>query len=95
MYNTDMSEIRISSTDLVRSIGDVLGRLRYRGESFVIEKNGAPVAILAPYPEERKSSLREILRSWVEAGQPDMELADMLEEIGRGDRPPEDPWESP
>jgi hypothetical protein len=53
------------------------------------------VAILTPYPGERRSSLKDVMRSWVEAGEPDEELADLLEEAGRRDRPPEDPWEPP
>ena len=48
LFNTDMSETRISSTSLVRSIGDVLGRVHYRGESFVIECNGKEIAVLSP-----------------------------------------------
>ena len=90
-----MAEIHISSTELARSIGDVLGRLRYRGDSFIIEKNGTPVARLAPYPGEQRSSLKDIVRTWMEAGEHDETLADLLEEVGRNDRPPEDPWESP
>ena len=89
-----MSEIRISSTELARSIGDVLGRLRFRGDSFIVEKNGTPVAILSPYPGEPGRGLRNALRSWIDAGEPDDELGDLLEEVGRRDPLPEDPWES-
>jgi hypothetical protein len=90
-----MSEIRISSTELARSIGDILGRVRYRGDSFVVEKSGSPIAILAPYPGKPKRCIKDVLRSWVDAGERDAEFADLLEEIGRRDTPPEDPWESP
>ena len=38
----------ISATALARRLGDVLGRIRYRGESFVIERNGVAVARLVP-----------------------------------------------
>ncbi len=37
-------ELRISVTDLARRLGDVLGRVRYRGDSFLVERNGALVA---------------------------------------------------
>lgn len=89
-----MSEIRISTTELVRSIGEVLGRFRFGGESFIVEKNGKPVAILSPYPATTKRSLKETLRAWVGAGELDERLADLLDEVGRSDAPLEDPWVS-
>jgi hypothetical protein len=41
--NAGMVTRRISATELARKLGDVLGRVRYRGESFIVERNGAPV----------------------------------------------------
>ena len=89
-----MSEVRISSTELARSIGEILGRLRYGGETFIIERNGKPIAVLSPYPADGKRSLREIAREWIEADENDPGFADVLEDIGRADAPLEDPWES-
>ena len=100
-----MTETRISSTELARSIGEILGRLRYGGESFIVEKNGEPVAVLRPYPgldrppsrasEDRPaqatSSLADVLRAWAE-GDPDPAWADLLKELGRADAPVDDPW---
>ncbi len=95
MYTTDMRDTHISTTELARSIGDILGRLRYRGESFIVEKNGTPIAILAPYGAGRGTGLKATLQGWVDAGEQDEKLATLLEEIGSGDTPLEDPWESP
>ncbi len=88
-----MTEIRISSTELARSIGEILGRLRFRGDSFIIERNGRPIARLTSYAAEQHRGLRETLRAWVEAGPQDEELADLLDEVGRHDELPENPWE--
>lgn len=41
-------ESRITATELARRLGDVLGQVRYRGDSFVIERHGVAVARLAP-----------------------------------------------
>jgi len=41
----------VSAMDLRRSIGELLTRVRYGGESFVIEKNGEPVAALISIEE--------------------------------------------
>jgi prevent-host-death family protein len=84
---------RISATELARKLGDVLGRVRYRGESFLVERNGAPVARLEPVPGAPAATLREALAAW-RSGGPDAALAEALERVGDADRAPENPWGS-
>jgi len=86
-------EHRISATELARKLGDVLGRIRFRGDSFLIERNGEPVARLIPLPESRVVTLHEALRAWIEAGEPDPGFADDLERVQAADREPENPWD--
>lgn len=87
-------EHRISATELARKLGDILGRVRYRGDSFVVERNGDPVARLVPLPEKGISSLREALGAWQGAGEPDLGFAEDLQRIRAADRPPENVWAS-
>jgi prevent-host-death family protein len=87
-------EHRISATELARRLGDVLGRVRYRGDSFVVERNGDPVARLTPLPGAPAGSVREALAAWTSLNAPDAEFADLLERVGAADRPPENPWGS-
>jgi antitoxin (DNA-binding transcriptional repressor) of toxin-antitoxin stability system len=88
-------ELRISATALARRLGDVLGRIRYRGDAFVIEKNGVAVARLAPLgPPASPPPLRDALAAWRAAGPPDAAFADDLDAVGERDRPPLDPWAS-
>lgn len=87
-------EQRISSTELVRRLGDVLGRIRYRGDSFVVERNGEAVARLVPVADAPATTLGEALLAWTGAAPLEPEFADALEEVNRADRPPEDPWGS-
>lgn len=87
-------EHRISATELARRLGDVIGRVRYRGDSFVVERNGDPVARIVPVPGNAASSLREALAGWRGAGEPDPSLADDLERIGAADRLPGNAWAS-
>ena len=84
---------RISATELARKLGDILGRVRYRGESFIVERNGTPVARLEPVAGVPVTTVRAALTAW-RAAEPDLELADALERVGSADRPPEDPWAS-
>ena len=41
-------ETKITATDLAKSLSDVLNRVRYRGERFLVERNGEPVAAVLP-----------------------------------------------
>jgi prevent-host-death family protein len=87
-------EHRISATELARTLGDVLARVRYRGDSFLVERNGDPVARVSPVPEGSPTTLREALAAWRSVGPPDPDFADALEEANRLDWPPDDPWAS-
>ena len=85
---------RISATELARSLGDVLARVRYRNDEFVVERNGEPVARLVPEAGGSVTSVREAFRAWCEVGERDPTFADDLELVGALDRPADDPWAS-
>jgi prevent-host-death family protein len=87
-------EKRISATDLARRLGDVLGRIRYRGESFTIERNGKPVARLTPIRESHSGTAGEAFGAWKRAVGSDPTLAEDLERVRAADRPPRNPWDS-
>jgi prevent-host-death family protein len=42
----------LTAADLARRLSDILNRVRYRGERFVVERNGEPVAVLVPLGSE-------------------------------------------
>jgi prevent-host-death family protein len=87
-------EHRISSTELVRRLGDVLSRVRYLGDSFTVERSGDPVARLVPVPGASATTLSEALAAWSETGEPDLGFADAMERVNAADQPPEDAWAS-
>ena len=41
-------ETTITATELARSLSDVLNRVKYRGETFKVVRNGEVVAVLKP-----------------------------------------------
>ena len=90
-----MDSLRISSTELARATGAILNRVRFRGESFIIEKNGKEIAVLSPREPRAKKSLREVLGTWLEGRAKDPGWGRLLEEVNQKDRPLEDPWGSP
>jgi len=79
---------------LARRLGDVIGRVRYRRESFVVVRNGDPVARLVPVTTSQLPNLKDIFEAWRAAGPPDESFADDLERVGAADRPPANPWAS-
>lgn len=87
-------ELRISATELARKLGDVLGKVRFRGDVFVVERNGQPVAKLSPHPSQSSATLREAFAGWVGAAATDEHFADDLERVNRADRRPTNPWAS-
>lgn len=86
-------EEHIPATRLARNLGDVLARIRYRGESFVVEKNGVPVARMVPIEPPKQITVGEFIRLWTARG-PDPEFARALEKVNAADRPVELPWGS-
>jgi prevent-host-death family protein len=83
---------RISATDLARRLGDVLGRVRYRGDTFLVERNGVPVARISP-AGAGAATLGEALLAWRTAAPTDPSFAEALERVRKADREPRDPWE--
>jgi len=69
---------RITATELARNLSDILNRARYKGERFVIERNGETLATLEP--ATKTPSWREFVEWWVN-NRPDDKFADDLEAI--------------
>ena len=88
--------ITVSASDAARGMGDLLGRVRYRGESFLIKRGRAVVAQLGPPPAPGVTG-RELARAWREM--PHMTSAEALlfdKDVRAfrraANRPPRDPW---
>lgn len=95
LYNTESMEHTISATEFARTLGDILARVRYRHDSFIVERNGTPVARVVPVDAVgREATLGEALAAWCGAAPADPSFADDLARIGAADRPPANPWES-
>lgn len=87
-------EHRISSTDLVHRLGDVLGRVRYLGDTFTIERGGVPIARLVPMPGATLTTIRKAFAAWSGTGEAEATFANALERVNAADQPPEESWAS-
>lgn len=82
---------RIAATRRARGLGDILGRIRYRAESFLVERNGMLVARIGPVKPENPAMLREVVEAWTSI-EADDELASDLAAVGAAEAPSRDPW---
>lgn len=88
-------EHTIRATDLARNLGDVLSRVRYRRDSFVVKRNGRPVARVVPIEDDTEdATLGEALSIWCDGAASDPAFADDLDAINSSDTPPNNRWES-
>jgi antitoxin (DNA-binding transcriptional repressor) of toxin-antitoxin stability system len=71
---------RISATEAARSFSELMNRVRYRGESFIVERSGKPICEILPAQPARFSGtdLASLLRSMPH---PDEEYLDIVEEL--------------
>jgi prevent-host-death family protein len=86
-------ENTVTATELARNLGDILGKVRYRHETFIVERNGEPIARLVPLSSRNAVGLAEGLRAWRATAGHDPSFADDLERVNAADRPPRNPWE--
>jgi antitoxin (DNA-binding transcriptional repressor) of toxin-antitoxin stability system len=73
-------KVRISATETARRFSELMNRVRYRGESFIVERGGKPVCEILPVRPTRFSGrdLADLLRS---LPKPDAEYLDLVERL--------------
>ena len=92
-YNQIIMESHISATDAVRNFSDLLNRIRYRGEEFVIERGGEPICRMVPVGP-KKCTVADLVHILRTAPKPDPGYWDDLEDIIKNQPPvQESPWE--
>jgi prevent-host-death family protein len=70
----------ISATEAARKFSELMNRVRYRGESFVVERGGKPICEILPArpPSFSGAELVRLLRS---LPKPDKEYLAVVEEV--------------
>lgn len=90
-----MKKVAISVTEAARNLADCINRAHYQNVTFILLKNGAPVARLVPDPEAKVCAGRDLVEAL--AG---IELSEKEARAWRRDRlnsrntlmPPSDKW---
>lgn len=88
--------MRISATMASRTFADLLNRVRYRGERFVIVRGGEEVAELGPSAGAgRRTTLADVVALTRSLGSAGTGFAEDLEAVQAAQPAlPEDPWAS-
>ena len=86
--------IRISATEATRAFSDVVSRVKYRGEAFLVEKGGEPVCRIEPVGP-RGCTGAELLHLFGEMPSPDPEYVALTKDMVRKQPkvPRKSPWE--
>jgi prevent-host-death family protein len=85
-------ESHISATAAARSLSELLNRVRYRGESFVVERGGEPVCRIVPARPAR-CTVADLVRALKAAPSPDADYLDAVEAVTKKQpKVPRDPW---
>lgn len=83
----------VSATEAVRTFSDLLNRIRYRGEEFLVERAGEPVCRMTPAAPTRTLSLRDLASLLREVPKPDAGYASDVRRAARSQgRAPRSPW---
>ena len=74
----------ISATKAARAFSDLLARVRYRGEEFVIEKGGEPMCRVVPVGARNvRSTAAEFAQALARFPHPDRAYLDVVEKLAR------------
>jgi len=83
----------ISATQAARTFADLLNRVRYHGEAFVIERGGEPMCEISPCKPPSCTGV-ELLALLQALPKPDRDFWDAVEKASRQTPAvPESPWE--
>lgn len=85
---------KVSATEAVRTFSDLLNRIRYRGEEFVVERGGEPICRMTPALAARRLTFRELVSILQDLPEADAGFAsDVRAAVRRQGRPPRSAWE--
>ena len=88
-----MAATRVSATEAVRTLSDLLNRIRYRGEEFVVERAGEAVCRMTPASSPSGLSFRDLAVLLRETPAVDARFASDVRQAARKQgRLPRSPW---
>ena len=92
-------EKRITATQAVKDFSELLNRIKFNGDHYIIERSGKPVALMEPVKEPKKDKrlkeLKSLLKELPRLNEELDSFADDLEAISKSQLPlpEESSWE--
>ncbi len=71
---------RISATEAARNFSELMNRVRYRGESFIVERSGTPICEIVPAKQPRFTGA-EFVELLASLPKPDEKYLALVEEL--------------
>ena len=88
-----MVKTRVTATEAARKFSEILNRVAYKGESFVVERGGRPVCEISPAAKSKKFTGADFLELIRTVPRPDDQYFEDVEEIVRNRQPvAPSPW---
>ena len=83
----------VSATEAVRAFSDLLNRIHYRAEEFIVERAGEPVCRMTPAGPAKRLSFRDLASLLREIPKADADYASDVRRATRSQgRLPRSPW---
>jgi prevent-host-death family protein len=87
------SRFKLSATEAARNFSDLVNRVYYKGETFVVERGGEPVCKISPAAPVRFTGA-EFVQLLSKLPRPDHEYFDVIEGLNKKQEPlGPSPWE--
>ena len=85
-------ENKISASEAARNLSDIINRVRYKGEEFIVERGGLPVCRIVPTLPAHSTGA-ELAKFFENVPKPDPEFWDIVADaVRRQPMLPESPW---
>ena len=78
-----MTRKRIPLADAKKRLSELVSRVAFAGEEFVITRRGNPAAVLAPAPRRSRRKHLANLRGWIEDDDPFFRVLEQIREESR------------
>ncbi len=84
---------RVTATEAAKKFSDILNRVAYKGDSFVVERRGKPLCEISPI-KGKKLRTRELIKLLKSGPHPDEDYLKIEEEIISNRQPmAPSPWD--
>jgi len=84
----------VSATEAARTFSEILNRVRYRGEAFVVERGGEPVCRISPVGGAGGFTAKDLAKLLDVIPSPDPAYLDAVEAVAKSQpQLPGSPWE--